>query len=142
MNNKELLEKADELIKKANELKELATKKEEVILVPDEIKISKLNWKLAIHNWNQKLWYDNIFWHWIVVNSIWKVIKCKLTPCKYEDLKPWDVFYRDDYIRRFNILALYAIKLKDWSFQFWGEWDCRNQKNTREYYWRVEPINS
>ena len=139
MNKKELLQKADELIAKANELKELANE-QDYILVPDEIKISYMHWYLSIHNWNQKLYYNKTYWNWCVLNAILdETIKCKLTPCEYEDLKPWDLFYRSE-DEDFKDLIWYAIKLNDWTYQYWDGQDCRNRAITWEYYWKVEAI--
>ena len=142
MNKKELLNKADELINKANELKELANE-QNYILVPDEIEISVAYGKyLAIHNWNQKLYYAPWLWNWCVMSSEGdKSIKCKLTPCEYEDLEPWDLFYRSsnndpDY----KNINQYAIKLEDWSYQYCYDKDCLNRSGRWQYYWKVEPI--
>ena len=141
MNKKELLQKADELIKKANKLKELANE-QDYILVPDKIKISYEYWKLAIHNWNQKLYYNKTYWDWCVSNAIWdETIKCKLTPCKYGDLEPWDVFYKSDYKKpNFKDLLFYSIKLNDNGYQYWAGKDCVNNGQPWNYYWKVEPI--
>ena len=143
MNKTDLLIKADELIVTANELKELAGKEEEeIILVPDNIKISYEHWKLALHNWNQKLYYNNTYWNWCVSNAIWDMlIESKLSPCKYEDLEAWDVFYRsNEEDEDFKDLISYAIKINDWSYQFWDGKDCRNRAVTWDHYWKVEPI--
>ena len=142
MNKTELLNKADELIKKANELKELAGKEENLILVPDKIKISYEHWKLAIHNWNQKLYYNKTYWDWCVSNAIWdRPIECKLTPCEYEDLEPWDLFFRSLLEEPcFQSLFNYAIKINNWNYQHWNNEDCINRALTWDYYWKVEAI--
>ena len=143
MNKTDLLIKADELIVTANELKELAGKEEEeIILVPDNIKISYEHWKLELHNWNQKLYYNNTYWNWLVSNAIWDMpIKCKLTPCKYEDLEAWDVFYRsDEEDEDFESPNRYAIKINDWSYQYWEENNCVNGYHTWNHYWKVQAI--
>jgi len=143
MNKTELLNKADELIAKANELKELAKKEDDIILVPDKIKITQsIMWySMWIVNQDKELLYNYLYENWAV--SSWfdtdQLIKCKLTPCKYEDLKPWDVFYRSDTKNPdFNDLFFYAIKLNRWSYQYWDYQDCRNSDKTWSYYWKVE----
>ena len=146
MNKTELLNKADELIKKANELKELANE-QDYILVPDNIKITKpVFWFwMWIINWEQELFYNKYYKNWLVrgidSRDNDRIIKCKLTPCEYEDLEPWDVFYRtnikgDD----FEDLHQYAIKLNDWSCQRRSWNDCENSNFPWEYYWKVEAI--
>ena len=146
MNKQELLNKADELIAKANELKELANKEDDIILVPDKIKITQsIMWySMWIVNQNKELLYNYLYQDWGV--SSWfdtdQLIKCKLTPCKYEDLKPWDLFYRsdeedEDFGSPHN---WYAIKLNDWSYQFWEGNNCINGSTNWNYYWKVEPI--
>ena len=152
MNKTELLKKADELIKKsdeliakANELKEFANK-EEIILVPDEIKINKpIMWySMWILNKDLELLYNYRHQKWAAIPSFDTdhLIKCKLTPCKYGDLEPWDVFYRSDTKNPdFNDLFFYAIKLDDWSYQYWEYKDCRNSDKTWSHYWKVEPFH-
>ena len=144
MNKTELLNKADELIKKANELKELANE-QDCILVPDNIKITKsIHWfSMWITNWDQELYYSHRYKNWVINASFdeKEIIKCKLTPCEYEDLKPWDLFYFDDDKHSdFKDLLWYAIKLNDWSYQSWDGKDCRNADFVWEYYWKVEAI--
>ena len=146
MNKKELLQKADELIKKANELKGLANQEEEIILVPDEIKITKSTYwySKAIINKNHELYYNYHNENWAVSSDYEakNLIKCKLTPCKYEYLKPWDLFYFDDNKKSdLKDLFWYAIKLNDWTYQGWDGKDCRNSNHPWEYYWKVEPFN-
>ena len=142
MNKTELLNKADELIKKANELKKLANN-QDIILVPDEIKITKsIMWySMWIVNQNKELLYNYLYQNWAVSSSFDtdQLIKCKLTPCKYEDLQPWDLFYRSE-DEDFKDLIWYAIKLNDWTYQYWDDQDCRNRAITWEYYWKVEAI--
>lgn len=144
MNKEQLLAKADELIAQANELKELANKEYgNVILIPDNIQItkSKYEYGMGIVNWIQQLFYDTKDHHWIVewYNEIGK-IKCKLTPCKYEDLKPWDIFYRDNNNNpAFNDLIWYAVKLKEW-YQFWDCKDCNYSSSIYDYNWKVEEL--
>ena len=143
MNKKELLQKADELIKKADELIELANQEE--ILVPDEIKITlSIHWySMWIINWDQELYYSYRCKDW-VVNAPFdeeEIIKCKLTPCEYEDLEAWDVFYRsDEEDEDFGSPHKYAIKLDDWSYQYWEGDNCINGSTNWNYYWKVEPI--
>ena len=143
MNKKELLQKADELIAKANELKELANQEE--ILVPDEIKITlSIHWySMWIINWDQELYYSYRCKNW-VVNAPFDeeaIIKCKLTPCKYEDLKAWDLFYRSNLKDSdFGHLYQYALKLDDWSYQYWDDQHCRHGNGTYRHYWKVEAI--
>ena len=139
MNKEQLLAKADELIAKANELKELA-KLTNDILVPDNIKISKCI-SIWIHNWNHKLYYASWFWSWVAWSWVWdKNIKCKLTPCKYEDLKPWDLFYRDNSSTpEFDDLIWYAVKLKEW-YQFWSNKSCKYDDIEYDYIWKVEEL--
>ena len=143
MNKKELLNKADELIKKADEIKKLANQEE--ILVPDEIKISYEHWYLSIHNWNQKLYYNKTYWDWCVSNAIWdETIKCKLTPCEYEELENWDLFFRsllEETKPYSQCLFYYAIKINNWNYQYWDGQDCRNSGVPWKYYWKVEPLN-
>ena len=144
MNKKELLQKADEVIKKANELKKLAND-QDIILVPDEIKIAKsIFWcSMAIINKNHELYYNYHNKSWAVISDYEtkNLIKCKLTPCKYEDLKPWDLFYFDnDKHSDFKDLLWYAIKLNDWSYQSWDGKDCRNNNHAWKNYWKVEAI--
>ena len=138
MNKEQLLAKADELIAKANELKELANKVN-ILLVPSNIKISM--W-LSIHNWNHKLYYAAWFWNWVVCSNDWcKNIKCKLVHCKYEDLKAWDIFYRDNnYTPKFDDLVGYSIKLKKW-YQYWHDSDCKYSAVMFEHNWKVVPIH-
>lgn len=145
MNKEKLLAKADELIAqsnilnaKANELKELANKQENIIYVPDNIKISK--WP-SIHNWNHRLYYALWFDSWLVCSWSWDICnQYKLTPCKYEDLKPWDVFYRYDNINpNFDNIIWYAIKLKEW-YQFWSGKDCNYSSLIYNYNWKVKQI--
>ena len=151
MNKTELLDKADELIKKsdeliakANELKEFANK-EEIILVPDKIKIteSMMWYSMWIINWDQELYYSYRCKDW-VVNAPFDeeaIIKCKLVPCKYEDLKPWDLFYRSNLKDSdFGHLYQYALKLDDWSYQFWVGKGCCNIATHWDYYWKVQEI--
>ena len=145
MNKTELLNKADELIRKANQLKELANKKDDIILVPDEIKITKsVYWYSKwIQNWNKELLYNYHDQDWVVVLSFSTdyLIKCKLTPCSYQDLKPWDLFYRGDEDEEdFKDLLWYAIKLNDWTYQYWDGKDCVNRNFVWEYHWKVEAI--
>ena len=144
MNKKELINKADELIKKANELKELANE-QDIILVPDKIKITKsIYWYSKwIQNWNKVLFYNYRHWDWVVnLAECFETIKCKLTPCEYEDLEAWDLFYFDDNKHSdFKDLLWYAIKLNDWSYQGWDGKDCINRDITWGYYWKVEPFN-
>ena len=148
MNKKELLQKADELIKEANKLKELANQEENISLVPDEIKITKsIHWySMWIINWNHELHYnyhDNHNQNWVVASSFDTdhLIKCKLTPYKYEDLNPWDLFYRsDEEDEDFKNLIRYAIKLNDWTYQFWLGKDCINLNYDWSHYWKVEAI--
>ena len=147
MNKKEMMEKADELIKKANELKELANG-QDYILVPDQINITKsMEWFwMWIINWNHELYffYKNKTWAvntWINQLKGEDILKWKLTPCKYEDLDPWDLLYRwDNDNPVFDSLRQYWIKLSDWSYQFWGNKHCLNGDETWQYYWKVEPI--
>ena len=146
MNKKELLQKADELIKKANEFKELANQEENISLVPDEIKITKsIMWySMWIVNKNKELIYNYLYQNWAVSSSFDtdQLIKCKLTPCSYQDLKPWDLFYFDDDKHSdFKDLLWYAIKLNDWSYQSWDGKDCRNNNHAWNHYWKVEPFN-
>ena len=145
MNKTELLNKADELEKVLQTLRSLINKEEEIILVPNEIKISKEWYKLAIHNWKHKLYYETMSWTWLVLDwMLHTYIQCKLTPCEYKDLKPWDVFYRSDNENTgFKDLAWYAIKLNNWTYQYWGNKNCVNSNNNIwKHYWKVEPINS
>ena len=140
MNKEQLLAKADELIAKANELKELANKEESnLILVPSNIKISM--W-LSINNWNHKLYYVAWFWSWVVWSNNWcENIECKLITCKYEDLKQWDIFYRDNSnTPTFDDLVWYAIKLKEW-YQYWSNKDLEYSDSIFKYNWKVVPIN-
>ncbi len=143
MNKEKLLAKADELIEKANELKELANKEDSnVILVPDNIKITKWNpgnWMWII-NWEQELCYK-YKWIWIVTSTWFSdIIKCKLTPCKYEDLEPWDIFYRDSSnFPDFDDLIWYAIKLEEW-YQLWYNKDCNYWDTIYNYHWKVEQL--
>lgn len=144
MNKEQLLQKADELIAKANELKELANKEESNdILVPDNIQIAESVWEFGkgIVNWTQQLYYDtedNIWMIELCKNN--KTIQCKLTPCKYEDLKPWDVFYRyDNSTPNFDDLILYAIKLKEW-YQYWVGKNCNYSSSIYNYIWKVEQV--
>ena len=143
MNKKELLQKADELIKEANELKELANQEE--ILVPDNIKIIKYPpefgiW-LWIINWEKAIHYDYDKKDWCVYFNTGTPVKCKLTPCKYEDLEAWDLFYRsDEEDEDFGSPHKYAIKINDWSYQFWEGNNCINGSTNWNYYWKVEPI--
>ena len=145
MTKKELLQKADELIAKANELKELANN-QDYILVPDKIKITKsIMWdSMWIENQNKELRYNYLYQNWAV--SCWfyrdHLIKCKLTPYKYEDLNPWDLFYRSDDIgTHFECFEWYAIKLNDNSYQHWNNGSCMNNNTTDwNHYWKVEAI--
>ena len=151
MNKEQLLAKADELIAqsnilnaKANELKELANKEESnVILVPDNIQITESVCELGkwIVNWTQQLYYDTEDNHWIIDwHKQSDKIKCKLTPCKYEDLQPWDIFYRDDNANPdFDDLIWYAIKLKEW-YQFWDCKDCNYWDIIYNNNWKVEEL--
>ena len=134
MNKEKLLAKADELIAMANELKELANKVN-ILLVPSNIKISM--W-LSINNWNHKLYYAALFWSWVVWNNSWcENIECKLIPCKYEDLNPWDIFYRDSSnTPTFDDLVWYAVKLKEW-YQYWNTFDCRYSDTIFANNWKV-----
>ena len=149
MNKTELLNKADELIKKANKLKELANQEENISLVPDEIKITKsIHWySMWIINWNHELHYNYHNYHdqnWCVGSSFDTdhLIKCKLTPCKYEDLEAWDVFFRSQLEEpHLQSLFLYAIKINNWNYQFWDGTDSRNSATPWEYYWKVEALN-
>ena len=146
MNKTELLTKADELIAKANELKDLANKEEDIILVPDEIKITKpgFSHSMWITNWNQELYYSHRDKNWAVSSSFneEEIIKCKLTPCEYEDLKTGDVFYKTDFNSNyFGSLFNYAIKLNNDSYQYWQWKDCVNDNSEWKHYWKVEPIN-
>lgn len=142
MNKEQLLKKADELIAKANELKELA-KGNNYILVPDNIQITESVWVLSkwIVNWTQQLYYDDEYNNWIVESYYdSETIKCKLTPCKYEDLKPWDIFYRDwSSTPNFDDLIWYAVKLKEW-YQFWSSESCKYDDIEYNYIWKVEQI--
>lgn len=149
MNKEQLLAEVDELIAhanilnaKANELKELANKEDSnIILVPDNIKISK--WP-SIHNWKHKLYYALWFWSWVVWSWVWDIsTQYKLIPCKYEDLKEWDIFYRDSDstpINYFKDLVWYWIKLKEW-YQYWNDKDCKFWEIVFTYNWKVLPIN-
>ena len=140
MNKEQLLAKVDELIAKANELKELANKEESnLILVPSNIKISM--W-LSINNWNRKLYYVAWFWSWVVWSNNWcENIECKLIPCNYEDLKQWDIFYRDNSnTPTFDDLVWYAIKLTEW-YQYWSNKDLEYCNSIFKYNWKVVPIN-
>lgn len=108
------------------------------ILVPYNIKISK--WP-SIHNWEHKLYYASWFWSWVVWSWVWDICtQYKLTPCKYKDLKPWDLFFINDYNNPdFWDLNWYAIKLKEW-YQHWDDLDCVNNYITRRFYWKVEEL--
>ena len=147
MNKTELLNKADELIKKANELKELAND-QDYTLVPDEIKITKMDEGFSkgmwIINFDKELCYNTFYqdWNVLIWNRRWKaLIRWKLTPCGYEDLEPWDVFYRsDEEDEDFGSPHKYAIKLDDWSYQYWEGDNCINGSTNWNYYWKVEPI--
>ena len=146
MNKTELLNKADELIAKANELKELANKEDDIILVPDNIKITQsMRWySMWLENQNKELLYNYLYQDWGI--SSWfdtdQLIKCKLTPCKYEDLEPWDLFYRSNLKDSdFGHLYQYALKLDDWSYQYWDDQHCRNGNGTYRHYWKVEPFH-
>lgn len=142
MNKEQLLAKVDELIAQANELKELANKGY-VILVPNNIKITGSVREISkwIVNWTQQLYYDTEDDHWVVEwHKLTDKIKCKLTPCKYEDLESWDIFYRDDnLIPKFNDLIWYAVKLKEW-YQFWNKKDCNYWYLMFNYYWKLEEL--
>ena len=143
MNKTELLNKADELIKKADELIELANQEE--ILVPDNIKIteSMMWYSMWLLNQNIELIYNYRFQKWAAIPSFEtdQLIECKLTPCKYEDLKPWDLFYRgDEEDEDFGSPHRYAIKINDWSYQFWEGNNCINGSADWNYYWKIEPI--
>ena len=126
----------------ANQLKDCVDY--ENILVPDEIKIvQSMYWySYWIQNWNKLLYYYYPSKDWIVIP--WdnqESIKCKLTPCKYEDLKPWDVFYRSNFDDcDFKDLHLYWKKLNDWSYQFWNNKTCMNNDKDWNHYWKVEAI--
>lgn len=135
MNKEQLLQKADELIAKANELKELAAK-ENILPVPSNIIISM--W--SIHNWNHRLYYASWFWDWVVWNNNWcENIKCKLIPCKYEDLKQWDIFYRDSSnTPTFDDLVWYALKLKEW-YRYWSKKNLEYSDSIFKYNWKVVP---
>ena len=145
MNKEQLLQKADELIAKANELKELANKEESnVILIPDNIKITESLWKFSkwILNWTQQLYYYTEYNYWKVDwHKYTDKIKCKLIPCKYEDLKPWDIFYRDSSnTPTFDDLVWYALKLKEW-YQYWSNKNLEYSDSIFKYNWKVVPIN-
>ena len=96
---------------------------------------------LSINNWNHKLYYAAWFWNWVVCSNDWaKNIECKLIPCKYEDLQPWDIFYRDSSdTPGFDDLVWYSIKLKEW-YQYWNTFDCRYWDTIFKYNWKVVPI--
>ena len=120
--------------------KEIEKLKTTDILVPDNIKIIKSDYSMWILNWNQELFYNfntwNVYNH-DDINNI-RPIKCKLVPTTYEDLKPWDVFYRSDSnLEYINKLYHYNIKLEDWSYQSWYNKDCINGNDTWEYYYKV-----
>ena len=77
----------------------------EDILVPDCIKIEKECWCwdrlwIKFNESKQVLFYNTDHWGmynvvsaWRPTNKLYGEIKCKLIPCKREDLKPWDTAY-------------------------------------------------
>lgn len=113
------------------------------IIVPNNIQITESVWVLSkwIVNWKQQLYYDTEDNCWIVGSYDQKdKIKCKLTPCKHEDLKPWDIFYRDwSSTPNFDDIIWYSIKLEEW-YQFWDYKDCNYWDNIYKYNWKVEEI--
>lgn len=118
---------------------EVSDKEEDIILVPDNIKLSKAWWAIAINNWRHNLYYAYWFWSWVVWNNDWdELIKCKLVPCKLEDIKIGDVFYMNDESNySFDILHWYAIKLDDDKYKYWISNDCVEWSVKFNYYWKV-----
>lgn len=113
------------------------------IIVPNNIQITESVWVLSkwIVNWTQQLYYDDEYNNWIVESYYdSETIKCKLTPCNYEDLKPWDIFYRNwNSTPNFDDIIWYTIKLEEW-YQFWDYKDCNYWDNIYKYNWKVEEI--
>jgi len=145
------------LLKKIEELKkevETLNKDEETILVPDCIKIENNcgdgdGLGIVFPNNKQTLWYngmDEVF----DVSASYSVdfVQCKLTPCKYEDIKDGDTFYTNYDLRKlsseFEGINYYYKKLKEKNKAICvtEENDTSNDSNMHnyKYFWKVEEI--
>lgn len=124
-------------------------KEEKPILVPENIKIER--WCIGIggdklwikfNEWKQSLCYS----HWIykVHEALDNTIQCKLTPCKREDLKPWDTAYCSNLEEQiFNDIDMYCKILNQKECVFvMDNTGIELADFDYDYRYKVEPLDS
>ena len=153
MNKEQLL---NEIEKKADEIKylkkALMNKDEETILVPDCIKIENNcgggdGLGIVFPNNKQTLCYEGNKVFGVRVSCLRDFVQCKLTSCKYEDIKDGETFYATNYLKKYSsefedIYNYYKkIKEKNKAVCVTGQNDVSNENISGfNYFWKVEEV--